>query len=243
MNLAGRLVDARPTPAAIADLRASRVDATRALVQASHEAATPVAHWLQASTTAIWSDAGQRLVDETTPLPTGSDALPQMTGVAHPWEAAVEGANTEHLTILRTSIVLALDSPAFDRLALLARAGLGGTVGDGRQWFSWIHLTDWLAVARAALGLGPVEIDGVVNATAPHPVTNAELMAALRQRLHPVGVGLPTPKALVRLGSRLLDTDPALALTGRRVLPAALLRPGFDFVHPTLAGALDDLLT
>jgi NAD dependent epimerase/dehydratase family enzyme len=109
INLAGKLVDCRPTPANVAELRRSRVEPTSALVQASRQLEQPVRHWIQASTTAIWSDAGETQCDESTPLPVG---LPQMTGVAQPWEAAFAGANTEHGVILRTSIVLDRDSRA-----------------------------------------------------------------------------------------------------------------------------------
>lgn len=152
VNLAGKLVDCRPTERNVALLRDSRVDATRALVDASKRRATPIPHWLQASTTAIWSDAGEQWCTETTPVPEG---LPQMTGVARPWEEAAAGANTDHLVTLRTSIVLDAQAPAMKRLADLTRVGLGGRVGSGRQWFSWIHVDDWLAIARAALGLDP----------------------------------------------------------------------------------------
>lgn len=86
VNLAGRLVDARPTPATVSDLRESRVRPTLALVEASRAQHEPLARWVQGSTTAIWSDAGESLVTEATPLPTGSEALRQMTGVARPWE-------------------------------------------------------------------------------------------------------------------------------------------------------------
>jgi len=132
VNLAGRRVDARPTPANIADLRSSRVGPTRALVAASRAAQQPLARWVQASTTAIWADAGEKRVTEATPVPTGAAALPQMTGVAVPWEEAA-GAYTEHLVVLRTSIVLMPHSPALDRLLLLTRLGVGGRVGSGHQ--------------------------------------------------------------------------------------------------------------
>lgn len=240
VNLAGRLVDARPTARNIADLRGSRVDATRALVAASTGAGRPVARWLQASTTAIWSDAGERRLDERSPLP--EPGLAQMTGVARPWEASVEGAATQHLVVLRTSIVLAPGTPALDRLLLLSRLGLGGPVGSGRQWFSWIHLDDWLAVARSALGLGPVELpDGVVVAAAPHPVRNAELMAGLR-RVVGRRVGLPTPSWLLRLGALALRTDPELALTGRSCTSAVLAAAGFRFRFDHLDEALADVV-
>lgn len=240
VNLAGKLVDCRPTERNIALLRDSRVDATRALVAASKLRDTPIAHWLQASTTAIWSDAGEQWCTETTPVPEG---LPQMTGVARPWEEAVAGAHTEHLVVLRTSIVLDNQAPAMKRLADLTRVGLGGRVGSGRQWFSWIHVDDWLAIARAALGLDPAITtpDGVVVGASPHPVRNAELMAALRRTLHRPPAP-PTPAPLLRLGAVALRTDPALGLTGRRARSQVLDDLGFEFRFPHLDDALDDLL-
>ncbi|MDO5676569.1 MAG: NAD-dependent epimerase/dehydratase family protein [Propionibacteriaceae bacterium] len=240
VNLAGKLVDARPTSANVAALRTSRVDATRILVEAAR--GKDVTAWLQASTTAIWSDAGEARVTETTALPTGKAALPQMTGVAVPWERAIQDADTEKLSILRTSIVLAPDCPAVDRLVTLAKLGAGGTVGSGRQWFSWIHLTDWLAIARAALGVGEFDLpSGVVAATGPNPVRNATLMRELRKLWAPsvlgYRLGVPTPSPLLRLGARLIGTDPALAWTGRHVT-SEVLAGRYEFEFPTLEGAL-----
>lgn len=242
VNLAGRLVDVRPTEANISDLRESRVRPTRALVAASQELDQPLARWIQGSTTAIWSDAGEERLTETSPLPTGAAALPQMTGVARPWEEAVEGARTDHLTILRTSIVLQPGSPALDRLSQLTLAGLGGRVGTGEQWFSWIHVEDWVTLVRATLGLeAGVELpDGILIAAAPQPVRNRELMALLREHLHRPAAP-PTPEPLVRVGSVLLRTDPALGLTGRHTTSAVTTEAGFEFAHPTLDGTLRDL--
>lgn len=242
VNLAGKLVDCPPTAANIAALRDSRVDATRALVTATRD--VRIRYWLQSSTTAIWSDAGDGRLDESSPLPTGDAALPQMTGVAEPWERAAADANAEHLVWLRTSIVLAQDCPAYDRLAGLAALGAGGTVGPGDQWFSWIQLDDWLAIARSALGLGPVELpNGVVVAATPEPVTNAELMRLLRTRLAPAGLGVPTPAPLLKVGAKVIRTDPALALTGRHVTSTVLREVGFRFERPKLGAALDEILS
>jgi len=239
VNLAGKLVDCRPTPANVAELIRSRVAPTRALVQASQQLAAPLDRWVQASTTAIWSDAGETRCTEGTPVPT--DGLPQMTGVARPWEEAFEGANTEHGTVLRTSIVLDAESPALKRLAALTRLGLGGRVGSGQQWFSWIHLDDWLAIVHACLGFGPLEVPaGKLVAAAPKPVRNAALMALLRAQLR--RPGLPTPAPLLRLGAVALRTDPALALTGRHATSRVLEGLKFPFSHPDLESALRDLL-
>ena len=238
VNLAGELVDRRPTAANVALLTTSRVDPTRALVEASRTLDASVPVWVQASTLAIYGDAGDTVLDESAPP---ADRPPQMAGVARAWEAAVEGAHTERLVVLRTGIVLDNDTPALDRLWSLARWGLGGRVGPGTQWVSWTHVDDWLAVVRTVLPPGS-SLSGVLHATGPEPARNADLMAALRRSLGRPAAP-PTPAALVRLGAVLLRTDPARALTGRRAVPARLLASGFRFAHPDLDEALADLRT
>jgi uncharacterized protein len=237
VNLAGELVDRRPTAANVDLLTRSRVEPTRALVEASATLAEPVPVWVQASTLAIYGDAGDQVVDESAPP---ADGPPQMAGVAKAWEAAASGAKTESLVTLRTGIVLDNDTPALDRLRSLARWGLGGRVGPGTQWVSWIHIEDWLAIVRQCLRPGGPAVTGVVHATGPRPVRNADLMAALRRSVGRPAAP-PTPMVLVRMGAVLLRTDPALALTGRRAVPARLLNAGFDFRHPDIDEALADL--
>jgi uncharacterized protein (TIGR01777 family) len=162
-----------------------------------------------------------------------------MAGVARAWAAAAAGAPAGRQVVLRTGIVLDRGTPTLDRLTDIVRWGLGGRVGTGRQWVSWIHVADFLGVVRRALE--DAALAGVVHATSPNPVPNAELMAALRRALHRPAAP-PTPAALVRVGALVLGTDPALALTGRRCVPARLLRAGFRFEYPELAPALEDLL-
>ncbi|GAB2644942.1 DUF1731 domain-containing protein [Nocardia goodfellowii] len=240
INLAGKLVDCRPTERNIAELRSSRVETTAALVAAAATLPAPIDYWLQASTTAIWSDAGETRCTETTSLPAG---LPQMTGVAEPWEQAFHGANADHWTILRTSIVLDPQAPALKRLTQLTKAGLGGRVGSGEQWFSWIHVEDWLTIVRAAIGLEPKLTlpNGILIAATDFPVRNRDLMAALRRHLHRPPAP-PTPAALLALGAVLLRSDAALGLTGRHATSAVLRELGFTFRYPTLDDALADLL-
>lgn len=240
VNLAGKLVDCRPTARNIAELRDSRVDSTRALVAAAATRDAPIDYWVQASTTAIWSDADETRCTESTPLPVG---LPQMTGVAEPWERSFDPAHAAHWTILRTSIVLDPQAPALRRLTQLTRAGLGGRVGSGNQWFSWIHIDDWLAIVRAALGLDPaIELpSGVLVAATDAPVRNRELMRLLRKHLHRPPAP-PTPAPLLTLGAILLRSDPALGLTGRHATSEVLPKAGFTFRYPTLDKALGDLL-
>jgi uncharacterized protein len=240
VNLAGELVDRRPTQKNIDLLRASRVEPTRALVNAAARLERPVRQWVQGSTTAIWSDAGEQQVSEATPVP--DPGLPQMTGVAAPWEAAVEGVRAEHVHVLRTSFVLDTDTPVMDRLLLLARLGLGGPLGTGEQWVSWIHIDDWLAVVRALLGLTPGTTvpDGVVIAAAPTPVRNRDLMRQLRRTVGR-SFGLPAPAPLVRLGALALRSDAAVGLTGRRCTSRVLADVSWSYEHPELGAALDHL--
>ncbi|MEV0587623.1 TIGR01777 family oxidoreductase [Nonomuraea sp. NPDC050310] len=234
VNLAGELVDRRPTPANIELLTRSRVEPTRKLAEAAAEA--PPAVWIQLSTLAIYGDAGEAVLTEEAPPAAGP---PQMAGVARAWEAAAEGAPRGRQAVLRTAVVFDRDTPALNRLAGLARWGLGGRVGSGRQWVSWLHIDDFLAVVRRTAE--DPELSGVLHVTSPEPVRNAELMAAFRRAVRRPA-SPPTPEFLVKLGALVLRTDPALALTGRRCVPARLAAAGFEFRQPSLPEALEDLL-
>ncbi len=236
VNLAGELVDRRPTAANIALLTRSRVQPTMALAEAAAGLPQAPQVWLQMSTLAIYGDGGDTVIDETTPV---ADGPPQMAGVARAWEAAAAGAPVGRQVIMRTGVVLDRGTPALDRLVGLVRWGLGGRVGTGRQWVSWLHIADLLAAVRRCID--DPGLSGIVHATSPEPVRNAELMARLRTALRRPPAP-PTPEPLVRLGAVLLRTDPALALTGRRCLPGRLQKIGFEFAYPTLASALADLL-
>ncbi len=237
INLSGALVDRRPTPANIELLKRSRVEPIRALASAVETLKTPPTVWIQAGTLAIYGDGGEAVLDESSPP---ADGPPQMAGVARAWEAAASEVSAGRQVVMRTGIVLDRDTPALNRLTGLVRWGLGGRIADGRQWVSWIHITDFLAVVRRALE--DDDLSGVVHVTSPNPVRNAELMAALRKVLHRPAAP-PTPAALVHLGAVLLRTDPALALTGRRCVPRRLLDAGFSFAYPALDEALQELLS
>lgn len=236
INLAGELVDRRPTAKNIEMLRRSRVDPTRALVAAASTLAHPPTLWLQMSTLAIYGDAGQDVIDEHHPV---ADGPAQMAGVAGPWEQAVADASAGRLIIMRTGIVLDRGAPAFDRLVGITKLGLGGRVNTGQQWVSWIHVDDFIKAVHFLCE--HVEIDGVVHITSPNPVQNREMMATLRSALHRPW-SFPTPKPLVHIGALFMRTDPALALTGRRCIPRRLIEAGFEFTNPTFESAVRHLL-
>jgi uncharacterized protein (TIGR01777 family) len=161
-----------------------------------------------------------------------------MAGVARPWEQAAHEARAGRLVVLRTGIVLDHDTPAYERLTRLTKLGLGGRISKGDQWISWIHIDDFLRALQFVCDHR--EIHGVVHVTAPSPIQNRDMMAALRAANHRPW-SPPTPKPLVHLGAMVMRTDPALALTGRRCVPKRLLDAGFEFEHGTFSEALGAL--
>ena len=152
VNLAGELVDRRPSASNIALLTRSRVEPTRALAAASRHVDLPPRLWLQLSTTAIYGDTGDVVLDEDSPVGTYP---PQMCAVATAWEAAASGVRCQRQVILRTSVVLDRNTPALDRLTTIARLGLGGRIGVGRQWVSWLHIDDFLSITDLAIADAP----------------------------------------------------------------------------------------
>ncbi len=236
INLAGRSVNCRHTAAHRAEILASRLDSVRAVGQAICRAAHPPRVWIQAGSLAIYGDAGDTICDETTPAASGFPAE-----VCQRWEAAFDAEPTPDTrrVLLRIGFVLGRDGGALEMLARLTRWGLGGAAGDGRQWISWMHLADF--VRCVAWALTEPEARGVYNVTGPNPVTNRELMRALRS-IQRRPWSPPIPAAFVRIGAWLLGTEGELALTGRRCLPRRLQEEGFWFVQPGLRPALTDIL-
>lgn len=232
VHLAGKRVDCRPTARNIAELTRSRADAVRlvgaAMAGLSHRPST----WVQLSSLARFGDTGDEIIDEATPPPDHGRA--QQVEVCRHWEDAYEEASSgvDRRVLVRPGIsVGGAGDPATAQLARLARLGLGGRVGTGRQWVSWISASDLFDVLLRAV-VDPT-MSGVYHATAPEPVRNAELMAAYCAA---VGrrFGLPSPSLLTTVGAWLMGSDPALALTGRRCVPTRLLEHGFRFAESDL---------
>lgn len=235
VNLAGRRVDVRPTRRNVAELTRSRVEPTRALGDAWRQLDRPPGVLVQIATMAIHGEGGETVIDESVPDP--ATGPPQMTGVAAAWEAAFDTAATDagRAVLLRCGVAIGPGDPATAHLAWLARLGLGGTIGRGTQWVSWVAVADLLAVVERAID--DPAMAGTYNLTSPRPVRNAQMMAAVRRA---VGRrwGLPIPAPFVVLGTWLLGSDPALPLTGRRGHPRRLLDEGFEFTTPDIETAL-----
>ncbi len=229
VNLAGAGVDDhRWTDRYRSEIRASRVEPTATLARAIAAGGTrPVL--VNASGVGWYGDTGDREVTERSPRGTGF-----LADVCRDWEAATEPAEQAGARVLRlrTGIVLGRGGGLIARLLPLARYGLAGRLGSGRQYVPWISLADWLAAVRFLVDAGTA---GPVNLVGPRPVTNAELTAALGRAVH-----RPTPFAVPAFALRaaLPGFADEAALAGQRALPTVLTEAGFVFAHPTVDAAL-----
>ncbi len=227
VHLAGKRVDCRPTKASIDELVASRVDTVRLVGEAIETLETPPKAWVQLSSLAIFGDAGEVVIDESSLVPT--TGLRQQVEVCRQWEQAFHDASTglERTVLLRPGIAIGGDGdPASKQLGLLARFGLGGNVGSGEQWVSWIAADDFFSVLHRAVT--DESMSGLYHVTSPNPVQNRDMMAAFRRAVGR-SFGIGAPSVITKIGAWVLGSDPALALTGRRCVPARLLADGMQF--------------
>ncbi len=247
INLAGRSVDCRYNAANLAEMMSSRVDSTRVVGEAIRRCAAPPKLWIQSSTATIYShrfDAPND--DETGILGQASDPMPakwlKSVEIAREWERALNEAETPQTrkVAIRSAMVMApIRGSVFDVLSKLARLGLMGRLGDGRQFMSWIHeadfcrAMDWI-IAHDSL-VGPIIV------SSPNPLPQAEFARALRQALG-VKIGLPATAWMLEIGTRVMQTETELVLKSRRVVPSRLLSSGFTFEFPVWASAAEDLV-
>lgn len=241
VNLAGRSVDCVKSPDHCDEILRSRVEATLALGTALRDVDRPPPAWVQMSTAHIYGDPPSLVCDEHSPLGVG---LAPTVGRA--WEEAFKLGvlPDQRAVILRTSFVLGRDrgagGGALTTLARLARYGLGGRIGSGRQGISWIHETDLNRLFGRALF--DETMHGTYVASSPQPVSQLEFARAVRRAVG-MPIGLPTPEWLVRLGARwVMRTDPELAIYGRYVVSRRLAEARFEFQFPSVDAALSDLL-
>jgi len=241
VNLSGRTVNCIKTPDHKDEILRSRVESTRVLGAAMRTIEPPPPVWVQMSTAHIYGDPPQAVCTEESAF--GYGLAPD---VGRAWEAAFAEAKLpdQRGVILRTSFVLGRDrgagAGALDTLAGLARWGLGGRVGSGKQGMSWIHETDMNRLFQRAIE--DESMTGAYIASAPHPVSQVEFMRELRKTLR-IPFGLPALTWMVRLGAPMvLRTDPELALYGRYVRSARLAQEEFEFTFPELRDALQDVL-
>jgi hypothetical protein len=230
VHLAGESVAGRWTGAVKERIRRSRVEGTRLLVAALAGLAPRPRVLVAASAVGFYGDRGDEPLTEASPP--GAGFLPE---VCRAWEAATEPAREAGIRVvsLRIGLVLAAEGGALPPILRPFRLGLGGVVGSGNQYWSWIALADLVRVIEKALE--DPALAGPVNAVAPDPVTNRAFTRALGRVLRRP-TPLPVPAAAVRL--LLGEMGQALLLASARVLPRRLEAAGFRYRYPELEGAL-----
>jgi hypothetical protein len=235
VNLTGRSIDCRHTPDNRREIIASRVNSVRVLGEAVAASVTPPQVFVQSSAIGYYGDTADRISDENAPR--GDDFIAE---VCRDWEGAFEALDLPRTrrVVLRIGVVLGREGGALKLLGKLTRLFLGSAVGSGRQFISWIHLTDVTRMFVAAIE--QPELSGIFNATAPEPVTNRAFMAELRRTLHRPW-SPPVPASITRATAWLMGSEGDLALLSSRCLPRRFLDHGFTFEFPTLAPALQDL--
>jgi uncharacterized protein len=235
VHLAGAGVgDHRWTAAYKAEIRSSRVLATRALATALAGLSPRPLTFISGSAMGWYGDTGGAAVTEDAPAGKGF-----LSRVVADWEAAAAPARDAGIRVaeLRSGLVLGSGGGMLGRLALPARLGVLPRFGDGRQVMSWISLTDEVRAIRFLLdGAGAEGRSGPYNLTAPNPVSNAELTSALLAALRrPDFSWLRVPAPVLRLGLGEMSSE---LLTSARVLPRRLVDAGFEFDYPTVGAAL-----
>lgn len=235
VNLAGAsIANSRWTEERKKVLRASRVDTTNALVNALARMAIRPRVLISASAIGYYGNRGdEQLTEESA---SGSDFL---SGTARDWEAAAMKAEAIGIRVVRArfGIVLAKQGGALPQIVRPFKMGVGGRLGSGQQWMSWVTLKDTVRIVRLALEDGAIR--GPINVVSPEPIQNVEFTEALAKALHrPAIVSAPEFALKLALG----EMADALLLASQRVLPAALEKLGYRFIHPELGSALASVL-
>ena len=237
INLAGKSVDCRYNEQNKREIMASRVDTTRILGQSVLECDNPPSLWINSSTATIYRHAEDRpMTEETGDIGSGFSV-----DVATEWEKTFfdfELPATRKVA-LRLAIVLGEHGGVMTAFKNLVRFGLGGAQGSGDQKFSWIHIEDLFDITLFLRD--NKEISGAINCSAPHPVTNRELMDNLRKTMN-VKFGLPSPKWMLEFGAVFIKTETELILKSRWVIPDRLEKAGYKFTYRTIDKALQQIL-
>jgi len=242
INLTGKSVNCRYNENNRREIMDSRVNSTRVLGEGIARCTNPPEAWLNASTATVYRHTFGDPWDETGATESSGEAKDAFSvEVAWAWEKALNEAPTPatRKVALRTAMVLGHgENSVFPVLRRLVKFGLGGRMGSGRQFVSWIHEADfcrgidWILAHR--------ELNGPTNMTAPNPVANSEMMRILRQ-VYGAPIGLPATEWMLEVGAFFLRTETELIIKSRRVIPGKLVKSGFHFQFPTMEAAFENL--
>lgn len=231
VHLAGEPIAQRWTPEAKQKIRDSRVLGTRHLIEGIGSLAKRPRVLISGSAIGYYGDRDDEILTESSKP--GPDFL---STICQEWEREADRAIGLGLRVvkIRTGMVLGRNGGALKQMLTPFKLGLGGKVGSGRQWMSWIHLDD---LVRIILFAAETPVEGVLNGVAPHPVMNNDFVDILAQQLHRPAI-FPMPEFALRL---LFGEMSKILLDSQRVQPEAAQRAGFHFEHPELIGALASL--
>ncbi len=246
INLAGRSVNCRYNQANLDEMMSSRVDSARVIGQAIAQAKSPPRVWLQASTATIYAHRLDAPNDEKTGILGGDEpGAPYKwnasIAIAKAWEEELNKAQTPRTrkVALRSAMTMSADpGSVFDVLATLAKRGLGGTLGPGNQYVSWVHEDDYFAALEFLIA--HEDINGPVNIASPNPLPNREFNRILRGSIGGA-YNFPIPAPLLEIGAIFLQTETEIILKSRRVVPTRLLEAGFKFTFPEWESAAANL--
>jgi uncharacterized protein (TIGR01777 family) len=236
VNLAGAsIAGGRWTAERKAVLRASRIDTTRALVEALAKMNVRPSVLVSASAIGIYGNRGDELLTEESKA--GADFLAEL---ARDWEAEALKAEALGIRVVlaRFGIILSREGGALAKILLPFKLGAGGRLGSGEQWMSWVTLEDVIGILRMAIEKATVR--GAVNVVAPQPLKNTEFTKVLAKALHRPAF-FPAPAFALRLA--LGEMADALLLSSQRVAPQRLEQAGFRFAHTDLTTALGAVLS
>lgn len=247
INLSGRSVNCRYTAANRREIYDSRILSTRRLNEVIAAMPNPPRLWLNMSTATIYRHDVDHPMDEAAELGGEEPGAPASWNfsikVGRDWENAFFSTPTPRTRkiAMRSAIVLSPDRGGiFEALLNLVRWGLGGKVGTGRQFVSWIHGEDFVRAADWLIARE--DLAGVVNLASPNPLRNEDFMHIFREAWG-TRIGLPASGPILELGCFLMRTESELVLKSRRVVPGRLLESGFEFRFPEWPDAVRDLIT
>lgn len=235
INLVGKSVNCRYTEENKREIIASRVDATSIIGKAINTCQRPPKVWINAGSAAIFGDSGSEIKDENSPLGNGFSPL-----VCKEWEQAFHESETPNTrkVFLRIGLVLQKGGGILKPFMNMARFGLGGKIGTGTQYMTWIHEEDFTNVIDWVLQNESVQ--GILHCASPYPVTNKDFMEAMRLAVS-VSFGFSNPAFLIRIGAVLIGTEAELVLSGRRVVSGILDKKDFKFKYPHIKDAIQQL--
>lgn len=243
-NLAGRSVNCRYNNKSRREILESRVNSTKAIGEAIAGSQSPPKLWINAGTATIYPHSHDSANDENSSLDPGNSGPSSWkfsTDVALAWEKAMEQWDLPHTRKVKARLAMVMGAGkggVFDVFTSLAKKGLGGTLGNGRQFVSWIHELDCFRAMEWLIGCE--ELEGSVNICSPNPLPNKDFMSALRNASG-VKFGLPATNWMLEIGAFFIKTETELLLKSRRVVPGRLQESGFEFKYPNWKDAATEI--